>query len=122
MKRANSSDKRERISGEISLDKESVEIKLARELRKPLTYCGRQETKLDVVVEQAINHAITGNFRPFLTVMKCKELLNQATASAKESEQQWTQTDIDKMSSDELHKYLREAIARSKPLSAYTQS
>ncbi len=116
MKRANRCDKPDLTNREIGSDKDTVEIKLARELKKLVKYGGRQVTKLDVMLAQAVNCAIFGNFKPLLTVIQCKELLNQSMATPKASKLWMSRAELAKLSLMELNQKLREAIANTKPL------
>ena len=98
--------------------KELLELKLANELNKQISYGDLRRAKYDLMLEQAVNLAIRGDFTALSMVMKCKELLSQAREAVKEI-RQWTKAEIDKMNVFELQKAYQELIARSRPLSEY---
>jgi hypothetical protein len=70
----------------------------------------RKLTKLALIIKQAANHALKGDFKPLQTVLKIKDLLQPF--SNNRPAKKLTEMDLSKLSNEELHSLYRE-IAQS---------
>jgi hypothetical protein len=102
-------------TADITTGDSSVEMLLARALKRQISYRGESRTKIEVILEEAVNRAIGGNFELLLKLPKIIDPLNRVNEIAKESKSPFADMDPTKMTGEELQAAIRGAIARSKP-------
>jgi hypothetical protein len=74
--------------------------------------------KFTLVVKQAVNQAIKGNFRPFTLLVKMLDSLERLIKTPTKKHPR-IRVDLTKLSLEEKQKMLNEIIANSKPLEEY---
>jgi hypothetical protein len=95
---------------------------LAEELQSTVsvTENGRRvkADKHRLLVKQSLNKAITGDFRPLMSLLKNSDILERLAKTPTKMHPR-VEVDLTKLSLEEKLKMLKEAIANSKPVDEY---